>query len=296
MGHGLEFQTGFTYSKLLDVNSELFAGCSTVGGFTAPYYYISNTKQKLSYGKGAFDHKKSFKFNVTYDLPFLKSEKGFLGHALGGWSLGSFFQFYSGHPVDVYDGRTRFRARDINGALVKDVNGVPFNLGGDYNLDRVTNDHPVFIGSSLSSVYSSSSPADGFFTDNNIIGCGAPWVPANVANVDACNARFGVGTPSSLFVTPAYPASGPGYLRYGTLGRNVFVGPQFAAVDLGLKKTFRLTETMNLRFSADAQNLLNHPNFDCVQGNLSDALFGHAQCLSGQAASRIISLSLRFAF
>ena len=31
MGHGLQFQTGYTYAKLLDVNSELFAGCSTIG-------------------------------------------------------------------------------------------------------------------------------------------------------------------------------------------------------------------------------------------------------------------------
>jgi hypothetical protein len=301
MGHGLEFQAGYTFSKLLDVNSELFAGCSTVGGFTAPYYYISNAEQKLSYGKGAYDHKNAFKFNFTYELPFMKSEKGFVGHALGGWSLGSFFQFYSGHPVDVVDGRTRFRARDINNALVVDANGVPFNLGGDYNLDGVANDHPVFVGSSLSNVYSGASPADGIFKDNNIIGCGAPWVTANgaIANVDACNARFGVGTPNSLFVSPDYPSSGAPYLRFGTLGRNVFHGPQFVSMDLGLKKTFRLTESMNLRFSADAQNLFNHPNFDCIQGNLGSSTFGQAQCLAGGASaakSRVMSLSLRLAF
>src|SRR5207245_7495740 len=56
MGHGLQFQTGYTYSKVLDVSSELFAGCSTVGGFTAPYYYISNAFPKLNYGRGAEDH------------------------------------------------------------------------------------------------------------------------------------------------------------------------------------------------------------------------------------------------
>ncbi len=295
MGHGLEFQMGYTYSKLLDVNSELFAGCSTIGGFTAPYYYISNANQKLSYGKGAYDHKNSYKFNVTYELPFMKQEKGIVGHALGGWSLGSFFQFYSAHPVDVYDGRTRFRARDASNALVVDGNGVPFNLGGDYNLDNVTNDHPVFVGSSLSSVYSGSNPADGIFTDTNIIGCGAPWIPANVANVAACNSRFGVTTPNSLFVTPGYPASGPGYLRFGTLGRNVFHGPQFADLDLGVHKTFKFTETVNLRFSVDAQNMLNHPNFDCVQGNLGSSQFGQAQCLTG-VKSRIMAVGLRLAF
>jgi len=54
MSHGLQFQTGYTYSKLLDVNSELFAGCSTIGALTAPYYYLSNAlpKTQLWPGRG----------------------------------------------------------------------------------------------------------------------------------------------------------------------------------------------------------------------------------------------------
>ena len=300
MGHGLQFQTGYTYSKLLDVNSELFAGCSTIGSQSAPYYYISNALPHLSYGRGAEDHRHAYKFNVTYELPFLKAEKGFVGHALGGWSLGSFFQFYSGHPVDVHDGRTRYRARDAAGNLVLDANGIPINLGGDYNLDNVLNDHPIFVGN-RNNVYSGGSPADGIFADNNIIGCGAPWVPANVGNVAACNARFGVVTPNSMFVTPPYPTSGPLYERFGTLGRNVFVGPRFVDLDLGVHKTFKLTESMNLRFSAEAQNVANHPNFDGIDSSLSSGTFGQAQLVDGGAGlptqkSRVMSLSLRLSF
>src|SRR5437879_9824633 len=135
MGHGLQFQTGYTYSKLLDVNSELFAGCSSIGARTAPYYYFSNALPKLNYGRGAEDHRHAYKFNVSYDLPFLKAEKGFVGHALGGWSLGSFLQFYSGHPIDVFDGRATFAAADAAGNPIFDAGGtIPINLGGDYNL------------------------------------------------------------------------------------------------------------------------------------------------------------------
>ena len=296
MSHGLQFQTGFTWSKLLDVNSELFAGCSTIGGITgttAPYYYISNANPRLNYGRGAEDHKFSYKFNTTYELPFLKSEKGFVGHALGGWSLGSFFQFYGGHPVDVYDGSAAIRGRDSTGAFVLDPNGVPYNVGGDYNLDGVANDHPVFIGSSLGSVYSGNNPADGFFTDNHKIGCGFPGMPANIstsASSSACTS-----TPNTLFANPAYPTSGLLYERFGTLGRDVFHGPKFVSTDLSLRKTFRLTERMNLRVSAEAQNLFNHPNFDCMITNLNSASFGQAKCLVG-TASRVMSLSGRFSF
>jgi hypothetical protein len=319
MGHGLQFQTGYTYSKVLDVNSELFAGCSNIGARTAPYYYISNALPKLSYGRGAEDHRHAYKFNVTYELPFLKSQKGFVGHALGGWSLGSFMQFYSGHPVDVYSGTNgpcrRFRARDINNAVVPDQNGIPFNIASDYNLDGVCNDHPVFVGSNLNAVYSGKSPADGIFIDNNQIGCGFPGMPATVANIAACNASFGVagacvaanpptlscpvtspGTPNTLFVNPPYPGGATPFERFGTLGRNIFHGPRFVDLDIGVHKTFKLTETANLRFSAEAQNLANHPNFDGVQSNLNNARFGQAELLVGSAVSRVMSLSLRLAF
>jgi hypothetical protein len=316
MGHGLQFDASYTRSKELDVNSELFAGCSNIGSNSAPYYYLSNAFPQLSYGRGAEDHPNAFKFNVTYDLPFLKAEKGFVGHALGGWSLGSFFQFYSGHPIDLVDGRPSYVATDAAGNPILDANGIPINLGGDYNLDDVLNDHPVFVGGNINSVYSHGSPANGIFKDNNVIGCGAPWVPAN-ADIATCNATNGVagacaigdpsgctpspGTPNSLFVMPGYPKSGPLYLRFGTLGRDVFHGPRFVDLDLGVHKTFKLTESMNLRFSAEAQNLANHPNFDGIDSFLSDGTFGQAQLIDGGAGnptqkSRVMSLSLRLSF
>ena len=308
MGHGLQFNTSYTFSKLLDVNSELFAGCSTIGGLTAPYYYISNARPRLNYGKGAEDHTHAYKFNVTYELPFMKSEKGVVGHALGGWSLGSFFQFYSGHPVDVFAGGNgsngvcrRFRARDAANNPILDQNGIPFNIGSDYNLDGLCNDHPVFLGSSLSSAYRSGSPADGIFVDNHQLGCGFPGMPATVANIAACNTAFGVSTPNTLFTNPAYPSGSTPFERFGTLGRDVFRGPRFVDLDFGLHKTFKVTESMSLRFSAEAQNLANHPNFDGVQGNLNNGRFGKAELIDGGAGnptqkSRVMSLSLRLSF
>jgi hypothetical protein len=298
MGHGLQFQTGYTFSKLLDVNSDLFAGCSTIGGQTAPYYYITNSQPRRNYGRAAYDHRHAYKFSVIYELPFLKNYKGFVGRALGGWTLGSFFQLYSGHPIDLFVGRTRVRARDINGALVLDQNGIPFNIGGDYNLDGVGNDHPVFIGSSLSSVYSGKSPADGIFTDNNRIGCGFPGMPSAIVNTTGGNCPS--GATNSLFANSAYPSGATPYLRYGSLGRDVFHGPRFMQLDLGLSKTFKLTETKKLDFKAQAQNLANHPNFDCVTSDLNSSTFGKAQCLVpfglGAPKSRVMSLGLRFAF
>jgi len=300
MKNGVQFDTSYTFSKLMDENSELFAGCSTIGGQSAPYYYTTNANPKLEYGRGSFDHRNSFKLSVVYQEPFFKNQSGFTGHVLGGWTLGGLFQFYSGHPVDVWDGRTRYAARDVTtNAKVLDASGVPYNLGGDYNLDGVANDRPVFVGGNKKNVYSHATPAKGIFTDNNIIGCSADWVPGNV-NVAACNTRFGATTPNSLFVTPNYPGSTPTYNRYGTLGRNVFTGPDFAQMDVSLSKTFRFAERCNLDLKAQAQNVANHPNFDAVTGNLGSANFGKAQDLVpfglGAPKARVMSLGARLAF
>lgn len=323
MTHGLQFDTGYTFSKLLDKNSELFAGCSTIGGQSAPYYYTTNHNTRLEYGRASFDHTNSFKFSVVYQVPFLRAQKGIVGQVLGGWNIGSLFQFYSGHPIDVWDGRTRNRARDVTGAVVKDAGGIPYNLGGDYNLDGTANDRPVFVGANVKSVYSGATPAKGIFRDNNIIGCSSAWVPANVAqsgkaagsgSIDGCNARYGVkgavndaahnnfspGTPNANFQSPAYPSTTPTYERFGTLGRDVFVGPAFGELDASLGKTFKLTERAVLELKGQAQNLANHPNFDAVTGNLGSSNFGQAQQLVpfglGAPKSRVMSIGARLAF
>jgi len=317
--HGLEFQTGYTFSKLLDLNSELFAGCSTIGGFTAPYYFVSNAQPKMYRGPASYDHKHAYKFSVTYEVPFMKSEKGILGHALGGWSIGSFFQLYAGHPIDVYQGQSRFAGSGV------DANGIPENIAGDYNLDNVLNDHPVYLGSSVNAAYSGGNPADGIFKDNSQIACGFPGATTisglgvTAANVPSgsladCNLANGL-TPildssgnitgfqaNTLFGNAAYPTSGPLFERFGKLGRGVFHGPRFQQLDLALSKTFNLSERLKLRFQANAQNVLNHPSFDCVESNLGSANFGKAQCLSqsiqgtGAPISRVMSLGLRLAF
>src|SRR5258706_1996571 len=292
--HGLQYTVGYTWSKLLDINSELFAGCSTIGGYTAPYYYVDNSKPNLYRGPASYNHKNAFKFNVIYQEPLFKDGKGIVGHALGGWTISSFFQYYAGHPLDVYSSRTRKIARDALGNPVLDQNGLPYNIGGDFNLDGLSNDHPDFVGSSVNAAYSSANPSQGIFTDNSEIGNCAAGIPATLTNCGAAG--------NSLFVKPSYPASGQQSNRYGTLGRGVFHGPGFAQMDLGLSKSFRLREGMKLEFKAQAENVLNHPSFDCVQSNLNNVQFGKALCLTqsvqglGAPIARVMSLGLRLAF
>jgi hypothetical protein len=186
--------------------------------------------------------------------------------------------------------------------FLKDQNGVVYDIGGDYNLDGVLNDHPNFIGSSLSSVYSGGSPADGIFKDNHRIACGEAGLPSAfpVSNLFGGNCPPAGSTTSSLFANPAYPGGATPFERFGTLGRDVFVGPRFTQLDASLSKNFKLTEAMKLRFQANAQNVLNHPTFDCINSSLNSKTFGKALCLAqsglGSPKSRIMSLALRLSF
>jgi hypothetical protein len=261
--NGLQFQFSFVWSKLMDDGSDLFTGSTATGGYSQPFYFQSNNDPKLEYGPGAFDHQKNFKAVITYELPFLKNQKGFAGRVFGGWQLSTFYQGYSGHPIEVYSSRGRYVGN------AKDPNGFPENIGGDYNLDGVDNDHPNYVGQTANQAYSHANPADGIFTDNNLIGCG--YTGAKSTNIAACNANYGVTTPNSLFVNP------PGYgVHFGELGRNVFRGPWFNGLDGALLKNFKVTEAVKVQFRFEAINLDNHPSFDYINTNLNSGAFGKA--------------------
>jgi hypothetical protein len=280
--NGLQFQFSFVWSKLMDDGSDLFSGSTATGAYSQPFYFLSNSSPQLERGAGAFDHQKNFKTVITYELPFLKNQHGFAGHVFGGWQLSAFYQGYSGHPIDVYNTRGRY----VGNAL--DPNGFPENIGGDYNLDGVDNDRPTYVGQ-VAQAYSHNNPADGIFTDNNLIGCG--FTGAKSTNVSACNAAYGVSTPNGLFVNP------PGYgVHFGELGRNVFRGPWFNGLDGALLKNFKVTEAVKAQFRFEALNLDNHPNFDGINSDLNSGSFGKAQILVGNAPSRRLQLGARITF
>ena len=83
--------------------------------------------------------------------------------------------------------------------------------------------------------------------------------------------------------------------------RNDVYGPHYANLDLGLGKSFKITEGSKLTFFANFFNIFNHPNFDTPQGNFSDPnAFGKSQSTVGNDGfgngHRIGQLALRFDF
>ena len=60
-----------------------------------------------------------------------------------------------------------------------------------------------------------------------------------------------------------------------------FHGPWFNNFDAAISKRFSITERLKLQFRADAVNVLNHPNFDCIDTNINSGTFGRALCVAG---------------
>jgi hypothetical protein len=61
---------------------------------------------------------------------------------------------------------------------------------------------------------------------------------------------------------------------FGNSGRNIVRSPGFWQVDLGLYKSFRLTERFNLQFRAEAFNAFNRTNFGTPDSDITSQGFG----------------------
>ena len=87
--------------------------------------------------------------------------------------------------------------------------------------------------------------------------------------------------------------------RFGTLGRNVVVGPPFHNTDLSLIKRDRLGR-MGLEFRVDVFDVFNHPNFGPPGNVVGSATFGkisRTRLPTGEAgSSRQIQLVARLSF
>lgn len=81
--------------------------------------------------------------------------------------------------------------------------------------------------------------------------------------------------------------------RFGYLGYNALTGPTAFSMDLGLHKTFFLTETHQLTFRAEAFNWLNHTTFGNPVTNASDPNFG---TIRSAGTPRNIQLALKYRF
>ncbi len=103
LSKGVQFGASYTWSKLTDQISEVFATDQTASSLAS--VPVSLGGLKLDYGPSDYHRKHRFTLNYVWDLPGPKT--GFLGQLLGGWQVGGITVFQSGAPFTIANGLDR---------------------------------------------------------------------------------------------------------------------------------------------------------------------------------------------
>jgi hypothetical protein len=114
------------------------------------------------------------------------------------------------------------------------------------------------------------------------LSCGSSAASSNGTGTPCLSA--GAFLNSANFGTPGYPTSTV-YPGFSPQRRNQYVGPRFFDFDMGLFKTFKVTEGVQLGIGAQAYNVFNHPNFAQPDNGLGDATFGQISAMQPMPTS-----------
>lgn len=91
--HGITLQSNFTWSHALGTGEATQATSSNTA--------LNPFDMHANYGNQSFDYRYLFNIIMYYQPPWFKSQKGIVGHLLGGWTISPLFQAQSGAPLSA---------------------------------------------------------------------------------------------------------------------------------------------------------------------------------------------------
>ena len=252
----------YTYGKSLDYTSSN-DNDNGVGGAENIYDAAHVSEQ---YGRASFDSRQRFSGDLVWDIPGYGNG---ISHAItAGWTVAPVIILQSGQPFTVINGGS-FSPVWNDPSCYNNVTSncqVVGNSGGDYNADGYGYDVP-------------NAPSFG----NYIRG--------------ASRSRFlnGLfpGTPG-LGEAANFPA--PAFGQEGNLGRNTYDGPGFAAVNMTVERSFKISklgEAGSFEMRAEIFNLFNRVNLTAPNNDMSGSQFGQS---TGQTTPRQIQLVAHIRF
>ena len=95
-------------------------------------------------GRSSYDRPHRLTGNFVWELPFMRSQEGFVGKILGGWQFGSFFTFQSGAPFTPLNGSDPTGALAGIDGLVG--NSIRPNLNTNLDLSKMTIEELIEAG------------------------------------------------------------------------------------------------------------------------------------------------------
>jgi len=224
LSHGLQFQSEYTYSKIIDDGD----GQNPSQNTSTSNVMISQLDTRLDRGLGSFDARNNYRFNTVYNLPTTSSSNGWIRGMVNGWWTAAILSLQDGYPFTPSISSNRSRSGGTTN---------PANLDRpDWAPGR--NPYNATHGGS-------SGCTEGTGSTSVVIPAGAP-----------------LGGPNLYFDPCAFILEPVGY--EGDVGRNSVIGPGLLDLDYSLVKDTSvkwLGEAGKVEFRAEFFNILNHPNF-----------------------------------
>jgi hypothetical protein len=265
---GMTLQSNFTYGKALGTGSEVQA----TSQFTVPDAYNLHA----AYGLQPWDRKFLWNAWVVYQPPFFKHQRGLLGRVAGGWTIAPIITVGSGLPLEVQP--TDAFANEIYGG------GQSFGEGDGANFAALQNAVRICPNNFGSSRHNNPAPST--------LGLGSNFFgPSMFQDPDASYMCFR----NPILGIDSSDGGGAGILR----------GMPFWNVDLSVKKNVLITERVNVEFTANFTNVLNHNQMSdpyLILGDTGDwgAVGGFSSAYNGLSAQistpRAMQLGLRISF
>jgi hypothetical protein len=240
--HGITAHSNFTWGRAL--------GTGNSSQSTSEYSVLDAWNMHANYGPQFFDYKFIYNLTVFWQEPYYKSQKGVLGHLLGGWVIAPIFTARTGAPLGVFN---------FNGDC-ESFGEMNCNTGSTN-----ANGQEVLDGAVLASPYTGGNTAHYSITvANSASGAG---VNSNAANG---------GDNINMFSNPAqiYSEFRPCILGFDTScggggnvrGLGTWNLDASVSKDIGVWKEGRVGVSLTFVFT----NLLNHVQFSDPYLDISD--------------------------
>jgi hypothetical protein len=230
--HGLSGGLTYTFSKTIDNSSEIFStfsGGTTVAGAQNPYDISQGEK-----ARSGLDFPNLASIYLIYQLPFYKSQKGFLGHLLGGYEVNAAWHYSSGQL---------WTPTELAGFSTSCQTSYDLAFYNPASTCRPFSGNPAARVDSVGACTNAALPDCGL-VDYYTIGNPTP----TPTTVSAVRWIYNDDNSAAFFKTP-----------YGNVGRNPgYRGDSVNTVNFNMLKSFKVNERLSMRLEAQVYNLLNH--------------------------------------
>ena len=251
----------YTFSKLLSNSDEVFAvGVGTASSVFALPAVLGGDRFEKALSQNDRTHRGVFSY--LYEIPFMKDQRGFLGHLLGGFQLSGVTSFESGTPYTVFN---NFDSDGIGGGNER----PSYNPAGQAGVRAVP-------------VVDSTGRITGYTNPDN-----------NNASIDPSTARY--------IVNPAYsPTLVNSIPRFGSAPRSSERSDGINNWNVNIQKNTRISESTRIELRAEFFNIFNHPQFNGIStssaGTGIAGRFLNPDAVGTSGGGRVVRYQMKFVF